>query len=88
MNSENSITVYAIKSISHGCIYVGMTNNLARRLDEHNKGHNRSTKAYIPFELIYSESHSSRENARKMEKYFKSGSGKKWLKKHNAQQKT
>ncbi|HOV12212.1 MAG TPA: GIY-YIG nuclease family protein [Bacteroidales bacterium] len=87
MNSALPIIVYAIKSISHDYIYVGMTNNIVRRIDEHNMGRNRSTKAYIPFELIYSESHSSRENARKREKYFKSGSGKKWLKKLILQQK-
>jgi len=88
MDAENTFFVYAINSLSHDWVDVGMTNNLARRIQEHNKGQNRSTKPYVPFELIYSESHSSREIARKREKYFKSGSGKKWLKKHHAQQKT
>jgi putative endonuclease len=32
------IIVYAIRSISRKYIYVGMTNDLKRRLEEHNKG--------------------------------------------------
>jgi len=47
--------VYAIKSISRNYIYVGMTNNIVRRLGEHNKGENKSTKAYIPFILLIRE---------------------------------
>jgi len=53
---------------------------LARRLSEHNKGENRSTKAYKPFVLIYSEQTESREEARMKEKYYKSGIGKEFLK--------
>ena len=49
------IYVYAIKSLIKNYIYVGMSNDLERRLSEHNKGENRSTKAYKPFILIYKE---------------------------------
>ena len=72
--------VYAIKSIAYNYIYVGFTNNLTRRLSEHNNGKNRSTKAYKPFVLIYLEQTESREEARKKEKYYKSGIGKEFLK--------
>ena len=72
-------TVYAIKSLSHKFIYVGLTNNLDRRINDHNSGYNQSTKHYKPFELIYSESFSDRISARKREKELKSGSGKKFL---------
>jgi putative endonuclease len=47
--------VYAIRSLVRAYIYVGLTNIIERRLDQHNKGENRSTKAYKPFKLIYSE---------------------------------
>ena len=47
------IYVYAIKSFTRHYIYVGMTNDIDRRLTEHNNGENRSTKAYKPFMLIY-----------------------------------
>jgi len=49
------ITVYAIKSQKKDWIYVGQTDNLERRLKEHNSGFNKSTKPYFPFELIFQE---------------------------------
>jgi putative endonuclease len=72
--------VYAIKSLSRNYIYVGMTNNLERRLNEHDNGENRSTKAYRPFVLVCTEEFRSREEARKREKFLKSGVGKEYLK--------
>jgi len=45
--------VYAIKSKTRNYIYVGLTNNIERRLKEHNEGFNKTTKPYRPFELIY-----------------------------------
>jgi putative endonuclease len=75
------IYVYAIKSKSRNYIYVGLTNDLKRRITEHNNGNNLKTRAYRPFELIYSEICSDRIEARKREKYLKSGVGKEFLKK-------
>jgi putative endonuclease len=72
--------VYAIKSVKYNYIYVGLTNKLKRRLKQHNQGKERTTKPYIPFKLIYSETHNTRLDARKREKYFKSGCGKEFLK--------
>ncbi|MCL5031367.1 MAG: GIY-YIG nuclease family protein [Bacteroidetes bacterium] len=73
--------VYAIKSINRNYIYVGMTSNLEERLKRHNNGYERTTKPYKPFKLIYSEVYTTRVEARKREKYFKSGIGKEFLKK-------
>jgi len=73
-------TVYAIRSQVRNYIYVGMTSNMERRLKEHNNGENRSTKAYKPFELIYTETFETRVEAREKEKYLKSGIGKEFLK--------
>ena len=72
--------VYALKSSIRNYIYVGLTNNIERRIAEHNKGENLTTKAYRPFELIYSEEHETRVDARLREKYLKSGIGKEFLK--------
>ncbi|MFZ1279310.1 MAG: GIY-YIG nuclease family protein [Ignavibacteriaceae bacterium] len=72
--------VYAIKSNSRNYIYVGLTNNLERRLEEHNSGNNKTTKPYRPFKLIYSESFITRVDARIKEKVLKTGSGKEFLK--------
>jgi putative endonuclease len=80
MSSSLKFTVYAIKSKNRNYIYVGMTNNLERRLKEHNQRENKSTKAYAPFTLVYSETFDSRSDARLKEKYLKSGVGKAYLK--------
>jgi len=74
------IVVYAIRSLVRNYVYVGMTNDLERRLSEHNNGENRSTKVYRPFVLIYLESFPDRRSAREKEKYLKSGIGKEFLK--------
>ena len=74
------IIVYAIKSESRKYIYVGMTQDLKERLRRHNKGYERTTKPYRPFVLIHKESFATREEARKREKYLKSGIGKEFLK--------
>lgn len=47
--------VYAIKSEVDNRVYVGFTDNLERRLSEHNEGKTKSTKGYLPWDLIYSE---------------------------------
>ena len=73
-------TVYAIKSRVRNYIYVGMTNNVNRRFNEHNNGKERTTKPYVPFDLIYTEIHNNRISARVREKYLKSGIGKEFLK--------
>lgn len=72
--------VYAIKSTKRNYIYVGLSNDVDRRLSEHNKGYNKTTKPYSPFVLIYKQAFSSRMEARSKEKFLKGGSGKKFLK--------
>ncbi|GGD47641.1 GIY-YIG nuclease family protein [Muriicola marianensis] len=74
------IWVYAIRSISYEYIYVGMTSNLEDRLRRHNRGWEKTTRPYAPFNLIYKEECASRKLARQREKYWKSGSGKEKLK--------
>ena len=71
--------VYAIKSQKRNYIYVGMINNLQRRLRQHCLGKSSTTKAYCPFDLIYSEELNTRPEARKREKFLKSGIGREFL---------
>jgi putative endonuclease len=49
-------------------------------LKEHNFGKTKSTKGFIPWKLIYQEQIGVRSDARKREKYLKSGVGKEFLK--------
>lgn len=74
-------TVYAICSSLDGRIYVGFTENVTRRLQQHNEGKTKSTKGYRPWKLIFEEQANTREEARRKEKYYKSGVGKEFLKK-------
>jgi len=63
--------VYIIKSKSRGVLYIGSTRDLNKRLQEHNSGKNCSTKPYIPWVLVYSESYFSREDAIEREQKLK-----------------
>ena len=71
--------VYIIFSNKTGRFYTGSTNNLSNRLDEHNKGYNRSTKNGMPWKLIFYASFSTEKKAIEFEKYLKTGSGKAFL---------
>jgi putative endonuclease len=72
--------VYAIRSLVRSYIYVGLTSNIEDRVARHNGGRERTTRAYRPFELLWIEEFETRVDARKQEKYLKSGSGKEFLK--------
>ena len=75
------IFVYVLKSLTAPKSYVGMTDDLNRRLEEHNSGKHSYTKRYVPWEIIYKEEFSNYSDARKREKYLKSASGRRFLKK-------
>ncbi|MDD5731218.1 MAG: GIY-YIG nuclease family protein [Candidatus Omnitrophica bacterium] len=72
--------VYALKSVEHNRVYIGITKNLRNRVKEHNSGKTKSTRFYKPWVLFYSELADSRITARKREKQLKSGYGKEFLK--------
>ena len=72
--------VYVLVIESRNYIYVGMNNNLERRISYHNSGYNRTTRAYRPFRILQTEQFPSRIEARSREKYLKSGTGKELLK--------
>ena len=57
-----------------------MCTDLLKRLNEHNIGQTKSTKALIPWTLIYFEEFESREDVRKREVYFKTAAGRRYLK--------
>ncbi|MDD5614280.1 MAG: GIY-YIG nuclease family protein [Candidatus Omnitrophica bacterium] len=72
--------VYALFSKRFNRIYVGITNNLERRIKEHNKGKTRSTKFYKPWIVFYKEYCQTRKKARFRERFLKSGVGREFLK--------
>jgi putative endonuclease len=72
--------VYAIKSTRRNYLYVGITDNIDRRIYEHNTGKNKTTRAYRPFVLFHTETYTTRAEARQREKFLKTGYGKELLK--------
>ena len=72
--------VYVIVSEHRSYIYVGITDDLLRRISAHNLGYNKTTRAYRPFRILLTEEYPSRVEARRREKYLKSGVGKEFLK--------
>ncbi len=69
--------VYILKSLTDKKFYTGMTIDLEKRLKEHNMGKSStpSTLTRGPFQLIHVETLETRVEARALEKYFKSGTG-------------
>jgi len=60
--------VYAVASISNKYVYIGQTNNLDRRINEHNKRKTKSNRLMAPFKLILCERYKTRMNAVEREK--------------------
>ncbi|MCZ6703233.1 MAG: GIY-YIG nuclease family protein [Ignavibacteria bacterium] len=72
--------VYIIRS-KEGFIYKGMTDNLDRRLVEHNnKALSFWTKRGTDWKLIYKEEFDNKTEALKREKWLKTGVGREYLK--------
>lgn len=76
--------VYLLESLLDKSWYIGYTEDLRKRFSKHNKGENKATKNKKPWKLIYYESYRSRLDAKKREKFLKSGSGRKFLKRQLA----
>lgn len=62
--------------LANGDVYVGSTNDLRGRVDRHQRGEVKSTKAYLPFVLKSYVAVRMEDVACRLERYFKSGSGK------------
>jgi len=63
--------VYLLKSKKNNTFYVGYTNNIKRRLQEHNTGLVEYTKKFRPWSLIYYETFVSLKDAKLREKSLK-----------------
>ena len=71
--------VYILLSEKDGKFYTGSTNDLKRRINEHNSGRVNSTKDRLPMKLIYYEACIDEIDARARETYLKSGMGKRYI---------
>ncbi|AKM78167.1 MAG: Excinuclease ABC C subunit domain protein [Candidatus Wolfebacteria bacterium GW2011_GWE1_48_7] len=65
--------------------YIGATSNLEKRIEEHQRGHGGATTGMkVGWKLIYCEGYINKEDAFGREKFLKSGSGRRFLKKQLA----
>ena len=72
--------VYVLESEKNGALYVGCTEDLKRRLKEHNREMNFPTKPYTPWRVIHCEAYLNEKDARRREKYLKINQGARLLK--------
>ena len=72
-------TVYILHSKTFDRYYVGYTNNLARRLSEHNRIKRKFTDAGIPWIVVYTEIFMSKKDAMNREKFIKLKKSKKFI---------
>ena len=63
--------LYILRSEQKNWKYIGITDNLTKRLQEHNAGKTKSTKPYRPFVIIYTEKFESKTEARVREIFLK-----------------
>jgi len=61
-------------------IYIGYTNDLRKRLQEHNHKKNKSTKHGAPWGLIHYEAYRNKDDATRREKYMKTSQGNRLIK--------
>jgi putative endonuclease len=74
--------VYILENQSDKSWYIGLTSNLKRRLQEHKGGYgSRTTSLKKNWHIIYCEGYLNKKDAAGREKFLKSGSGRKFLKK-------
>ena len=74
--------VYVLRSLSNEKLYTGQTENLERRIQEHNSGIGlvHYTKGKGPWNLVFQEKFPTRSEAMAREKYLKTGAGRDFLK--------
>ena len=63
--------VYILQSLKNGRFYIGSTDNIKRRLQEHNSGKNKSTRYSLPFKLVFSQEFNDIKTARSVEYQLK-----------------
>ena len=71
---------YVLLSSKDKKFYIGCTDNLKNRIQEHIKGKVDVTKDRRPLKLVYFEACIDKNKAFKREKYFKTGFGRRYLK--------
>ncbi len=72
--------LYILINLKRNKTYVGVTDNVDRRIKNHNEGKSKYTSKFRPWKLLYCENAESYNAVRKRERYFKSGAGRRNIK--------
>ena len=75
-----SYWVYVLHSQKDGKYYIGSGEDALERLRRHNAGDYRFTKGHRPWSMVYQEKVKTRSEAMKLEKFYKSGVGRRIVK--------
>ncbi len=67
--------VYILYNKVKDFIYIGFSEDLKTRVKTHNKRENKSTKNYLPLDLIHYEAYRNIKDAKRREKYLKTNKG-------------
>jgi len=74
-------TVYILYSVSRDRYYIGQTEDLERRLGEHNSGYSKSTRSGIPWELVFKREFQDRNEAIRYEHALKRMKSRRYIEK-------
>jgi putative endonuclease len=75
-SGENLYYVYILQSCKNNKLYIGQTNNIERRIEDHNSGlGGKYTRQNSPWILVHSEQHPNRVSAVRRERFLKSTRG-------------
>ena len=72
--------IYILKSFKDKKKYIGCTNNIQKRLKQHNLKKCLATRNRTPFELTYFEEYENPKEAYYRESFFKTGKGREYIK--------
>jgi len=76
--------VYLLECIKDKGWYIGYTSDLKKRFSQHNSGNGARTTRNKTWNLIYYEAYRNKSDAEGRERYLKSGSGRKFIKRQLA----
>ncbi|HPG41958.1 MAG TPA: GIY-YIG nuclease family protein [bacterium] len=85
---DNSCFYVYVLLLKNGKRYTGQTNNLSRRLEEHQNGRSPYTRMFKMEKLLFSQQFPTRSDAVKFERFLKTTSGRKWLDQSLAEEST
>ena len=63
--------MYILRSLKNDTFYIGSTNDIDRRIIQHNTGKSIYTSEVMPFEIVFKQSFPTLKEARKAEYWLK-----------------